>query len=162
MGLLTDEARAWAEQPFPDYVAEVGRTDIQRYSIAIGETDPVHFDVDAARDAGHPDVVAPPYFPYAIRSHAAHLVDRDGLTADGSAVADVPPIASQRAMAGETEITVGPPIHAGDTITLTKRIIDIFEKQGRSGDLVFVKTEFTFTNQDDEVVFLEQFTRIYR
>lgn len=162
MSLLTDEARAWATEPFPDHVTVVGRTDIRRYAQAIGETDPIHFDPGAAADAGHPDIVAPPYFPYVIRTHAAHLVERGELTADGSAMADVPPIASTRAMAGETEITVGPPIHAGDTITLRKRIIDVFEKQGRSGDLVFVKTEFTFTNQRDEVVFVERFTRIYR
>ena len=162
MGLLTDEARAWAEEPFPDFVLEVGRLEIQRYAMAIGETDAVHFDVDAARAAGHRDIPAPPYFPYVIRMHAAHLGGRDSLTPDGSAVADVPPIESQRAMAGETEIEVGPTIHAGDTITLEKRIIDIFEKQGRSGDLVFVKTEFRFTNQRGEVVFLERFTRIYR
>lgn len=162
MGLLTDEARAWADQSFPDYVTEVGRLEIQRYAMAIGESDPIYFDIEAARAAGHPDIPAPPYFPYVIRMHAAHLGGRDQLTPDGSAVADVPPIESQRAMAGETEIEVGGAIHAGDTITLRKRIIDIFEKQGRSGDLVFVKTEFSFTNQRDETVFLERFTRIYR
>ena len=162
MGLITDEARAWAEQSFPDYEVVVGRTDIRRFARAIGETDPIYFDVAAARAAGHPDLPAPPYFPYTVRNQATHLVDREGLAPDGSARGDVPPLPTTRAMAGETEIELGSQIHAGDTIRLEKRIIDLFEKEGRSGALVFVKTEFTFRNQDDAVVFSERFTRIYR
>ena len=162
MGLITDEARAWAEQSLPDYEVDVGRTDIQRFARAIGETDPIYFDVAAARSAGHPDLVAPAYFPYVIRNQAAHLVDRERLAPDGSARGDVPPLPTTRAMAGETEIELGPPIHAGDTITLEKRIMDLFEKEGRSGTLVFVKTEFTFRNQHGDAVFTERFTRIYR
>ena len=96
MGLLTDEARAWAEEPFPDYVVEIGRVEVQRYAQAIGETDRIYFDVDAARAAGHPDLPAPPYFPYVIRTQAAHMVERDQLAPDGSAIADVPPIESKR------------------------------------------------------------------
>jgi hydroxyacyl-ACP dehydratase HTD2-like protein with hotdog domain len=65
-------------------------------------------------------------------------------------------------MAGETTIDLGVPIHAGDTITLNKRIVELYEKTGRSGTLVFVKTEFVFTNQDGEQVMREHFTRIYR
>ena len=57
---------------------------------------------------------------------------------------------------------MGVPVHAGDRLLLRKQIIDLYEKSGRSGTLVFVKTEFVFTNQDDELVMREEFTRIYR
>ena len=162
MGLITDEARGWAQQAFPAFEFEIGRNDVRRFARAIGETDPVYFDVAAARAAGHPDLLAPPYFPYALRNQAAHLVDRGAIAADGSALADVPPLPTKRAMAGETEIELGPPIHAGDKLTLEKRIADLFEKEGRSGPLVFVKTEFTFRNENGTAVFSERFTRIYR
>lgn len=161
-GVLTDAARAWADEPFPTYVFEVGRNDIARYARAIGETDRRYYDPGAARASGHPDVVAPPYFPYTIRMQAANLVDRSNLEPDGSSSEDVPPVETDRAMAGETTIEVGVAIHAGDTITLEKRIVDLYEKSGRSGALVFVKQEFLFTNQEDEVVMREEFTRIYR
>lgn len=162
MGMITDEARAWAQEPFPDYTVTVSRTDIARYARAIGETDPMHFDPEAAQTAGHPDVPAPPYFPYTIRMQAANLVPKDDLASDGSATADVPPLPTTRAMAGETAIEFGVPVHAGDTITLHKEIVDLYEKEGRSGTLVFVVTEFTFTNQDGDLVMREAFTRIYR
>ena len=65
-------------------------------------------------------------------------------------------------MAGETSIDFGVAIHAGDTVTMHKRITDIFEKEGRSGTLVFVVMEFEFVNQNDDLVMRESFTRIYR
>ncbi len=162
MGIITDEARAWADEPFPPYQVTVGRTDIARYARAIGETSSIHYDVQAARAAGHADVVAPPYFPYTVRMQASNLVAKDQLAPDGSAVADVPPLPTTRAMAGETAIEFGVSVVAGDTLTMTKRIGELYEKEGRSGTLVFVVMEFTFTNQRNELVMRESFTRIYR
>ncbi|MDW3178877.1 MAG: MaoC family dehydratase N-terminal domain-containing protein [Acidimicrobiia bacterium] len=162
MGLLTDEARAWANEPFAPYEVTISATDIARYARAIGETDPIFYDAEAARAAGHRNVVAPPYFPYTIRMQAANLRDRSDLEPDGSSSEDVPPVETTRAMAGETKIEMGVPIAAGDTITLEKRIVDLYEKSGRSGDLVFVVQEFRFTNQDGALVMREEFTRIYR
>jgi len=162
MGVITGEARAWAAEPFREYETFVSRTDVARYARAIGETAPEHFDVVAARAGGHPDVVAPPYFPYTIRMQASNLIPKHDLAPDGSATADVPPLPTTRAMAGETSIEFGVPVHAGDTITLKKRITDLYEKEGRSGALVFVVMEFEFTNQDGELVMRESFTRIYR
>jgi acyl dehydratase len=162
MSLITEEARKWAEGGYPDFRFEVDRVSIARYAHAIGETDPIYFDVEAAREAGFEDVLAPPFFPYVIRMHAADLIPRNELEPDGSAGGDVPPVETTRAMAGETAIELGAPVIAGDEILLTKRITDMFEKTGRSGPMVFVTMEFTFTNQRDELVAREQFTRIYR
>ncbi|MFT7476000.1 MAG: acyl dehydratase [Verrucomicrobiales bacterium] len=162
MGLLTDEARAWAKEPFDPYEVMVSATDIARYARAIGETDAVFYDAEAARAAGHANVIAPPYFPYTIRMQAANLRDRSDLEPDGSSSEDVPPVETTRAMAGETKIEMGVPVIAGDTIRLEKRIVDIYEKSGRSGDLLFVVQEFRFTNQGGALVMREEFTRIYR
>lgn len=40
----------------------LGREKIREYARAVGETNPLHHDVAAARAAGHEDVVAPPMF----------------------------------------------------------------------------------------------------
>ena len=40
----------------------VGREKIREYAAAVGETNPLHHDVEAARAAGYADVVAPPMF----------------------------------------------------------------------------------------------------
>jgi len=43
-------------------VYAVGREKIREYARAVGETNPVHLDVEAARVAGYADLVAPPMF----------------------------------------------------------------------------------------------------
>ncbi len=42
---------------------EVSRVKIKEFAAAIGDSNPIYRDREAARAAGHPDVVAPPTFP---------------------------------------------------------------------------------------------------
>lgn len=162
MGVITDEARTWADREYPSYTFTVEARDIRKYALAIGASDAIHFVPEAAKEAGYRDVVAPSMFPYVIRMQAYNLVDRAHLEADGSPTDDVPPLHTRRAMAGETSIELGAPVVAGDVITVEKALLDMNEKEGRSGPLVFVQMEFRFTNQDGAMVAIEQFTRIYR
>ena len=160
--VITDDVRAWAEREYPEFDYLVTATDIARFAHATAETDPIHFDKAHAVAAGHADVVAPTMFPYVIRMHGSTLVPRDEIELDGSPRSDVPPLSSRRAVAGETSIEIGAPIVAGDSITVHKRLAAIYEKEGRSGPMVFVEMEFTLTNQNGERVAVERFTRIYR
>jgi acyl dehydratase len=162
MPVITEEARRWADREYPEFEMQVTATDIARFAYATGETDPIHFDRAAAMAAGYPDVVAPTLFTYVVRMHASALVPPDELEPDGSPRADVPPLPTRRAMAGETRVVLGERVVAGDVIRVQKRLAQMYEKEGRSGPLVFVEMEFTFTNQRDELVARENFTRIYR
>lgn len=162
MPVITEEARKWAEREYPRFEMTVTATDIAKFAHATGETNPIHFDREAAAAAGYPGVVAPTLFPYVIRMHASALVPPDQLEADGSPRGDVPPLPTRRAMAGETSVEFGERIVAGDVISVEKRLARMYEKEGRSGPLVFVEMEFTFTNQRGELVARESFTRIYR
>ncbi len=40
----------------------VGREKVREYAEAVGETNPLHLDPEAARAAGYADVIAPPMF----------------------------------------------------------------------------------------------------
>lgn len=162
MGVITEEARAWADREYPPFSMTVTATDIAKFAYATGETNPIHFDREAAVAAGHSDVVAPTLFTYVVRMHASTLVPPEDLEPDGSPSADVPPLPTRRAMAGETKVVLGAPVVAGDVISVEKRLAGMYEKEGRSGPLVFVEMEFTFTNQRGEMVSRENFTRIYR
>ena len=44
------------------------------------------------------------------------------------------------------------PVYAGDTLTASSHLKDVYAKTGRSGTMVFVVWETTFRNQHDEVV----------
>src|SRR3981081_4963465 len=51
-----------AGKTYEPKVYAVGREKVREYAYAVGETNPVHLDVEAARAAGYADVVAPPMF----------------------------------------------------------------------------------------------------
>ncbi|GAB47900.1 FAS1-like dehydratase domain-containing protein [Mobilicoccus pelagius] len=55
----------------------VGREHVRAFAAAVGATDPVHHDVEAARAAGFADVVAPPTFAVVVaqRCEAAYIAD---------------------------------------------------------------------------------------
>ncbi len=46
----------------PTVTVQVERGQIRFFAKALGETNPVHSDIDAARAAGYPDLAAPPSF----------------------------------------------------------------------------------------------------
>jgi acyl dehydratase len=162
MTLITEEARRWADRTYPDVEFTVDARDIAKYAVAIGADDPIHFEREAAVEAGYRDVVAPSMFCYVIRMQAYNLVTKDRLEPDGSPSDDVPPLETKRAMAGETNLEILAPVTAGDVITVSKNLVDMYEKSGRSGPLVFVDMEYVFTNSHGEQVARERFTRIYR
>jgi acyl dehydratase len=126
----------------------VGREKIKEYARAVGETNPVHLDVQAARAAGYADVAAPPMFAV-IYSGAAV----------GPPLFD-PELELNFAMMvhGGQEFEWGPPVVAGDEITTTASVKDIHERDGR-GYYVF---ESISTNQRGEQVCRGTWTNIVR
>ena len=159
--LLTDATRRWADRTYPVQHVTVAAGDIRRFAMATGETDPIHFDPEAARAAGFRDVVAPPMFYVYLRVLPNHLRPRDQLEPDGSPSEDIPPVAITGAMAGETELEVDGYLCAGDEVACHKRLVDLTEKVGRSGPLLFLLFEYRYEVAGRTVV-RERFTRILR
>ena len=105
---------------YPATTYAVGREKIREYAYAVGETNPLYLDVDAARAAGYADVVAPPMFAvvYAGRALAPALFDPEvGI--------DFPNMLH----AGQ-EFRWGPLVVAGDEIDTTTTVKDIEERGG--------------------------------
>ena len=96
----------------PSAVYEVGREKIAEFAAAIGDPDPVYRDPEAARTAGHPDVIAPPTFAIVLSLGAADVVVEDP---------DVG-IDYSRVVHGEQRFTHHRPITAGDRLVATASI----------------------------------------
>jgi len=87
----------------------------------------------------------------------------DELKEDGMPqVALLPPLKATRTMAGGNEVEFFRPMRPGDRITRVGKIVDMTEKEGRSGPLVFTVFENRYTNQDGELVAVERLTAISR
>jgi acyl dehydratase len=133
---------------YPPVVYAVGREKIREYADAVGETNPLHHDLDAARAAGYDDLVAPPMFVvvYAGRSVVAGIFDPD--------------VGINLAMmlhAGQ-EFRWGPVVVAGDEITSTGTVKDIAER----GGMGFYVFETVSENQRGEIVCTATWTNIVR
>ena len=133
---------------YPPVAYEVGLEKIREYARAVGETNPVYHDREAAKAAGFRDVVAPPMFCVVYSAPAL-----------GPGVLD-PEVGINLAtmVHGGQEFTWGEPVCVGDVITTTLTVADIHERDGK-GFYVF---DSLSTNQQDDVVVRGTWTDIVR
>ena len=132
--------KKWIGHDLPESVLSLDRSRLQFFAKAIGETDPVYTDPAAARDAGYPDLPAPPSFLFAaeLDSGAAfRLIELLQI-----------PIA--KLLHGEQGYTYKRVACAGDTVTVRSTIADIYDK--KNGALEFVVKTSRAINQRQELV----------
>ena len=144
MALKTDAVgKEW-----PATTYQVGREKIKEYASVLGIENPVHFDVEAAREAGFRDVVAPPMFAVVYSSPAL-----------GPAMFDPEVGMNFAAMVhGGQTFEWDEPACSGDEITTTAKCLSIEEKLG-NGFYVF---ETISVNQDGAEVVRGTWTNIVR
>jgi acyl dehydratase len=126
----------------------VGREKVREYAHAVGETNPLHLDPDAARSAGHVDVVAPPMFAVVYTSPVI-----------GPAMLD-PEVGMDfaRMVHGAQEFDWGALVVAGDEITTEVELADVSER----GGMGFYVFESRSDNQHGERVSTGKWTCIVR
>jgi acyl dehydratase len=93
----------------------VGREKIREFARAVFATNTVNYDVDAARAAGHSDVVAPPTFPIVIQERTLAQ-----LLAEPDAGIDF-----TRVVHGDQRFTYTRPIVAGDELTAVLTVASV-------------------------------------
>ena len=93
----------------------VGREKIREFARAVLATSPLNFDVEAARAAGHADLVAPPTFPVVVQeSTLAQLLAEPDAGIDFS-----------RVVHGDQRFTYTRPVVAGDELTATLTVSSV-------------------------------------
>ena len=105
---------------------------------SLGEKGPAFTSDDGAKALGYPGIIAPPTLcSIYVREVQLPDVGLDFGKVQMHAGQRVQPIA---------------PVYAGDTLTASSHLKEVYAKTGRSGTMVFVVWETTFRNQNDEVV----------
>jgi acyl dehydratase len=126
------------ELPATTLTVDAGR--LRFFAKAIGETSPLYTDVDAAKAAGYADLPVPPTFLFAIELENP---DQFGWVADQG-------IDPRFVLHGEQSFTYHSIAHAGDTLTATPRIVDVYSKKG--GALEFIVKNTAVTRADGSAV----------
>jgi acyl dehydratase len=126
---------------------EVTKEHILSFCEAIGDTNPLFTDEEAARAGPYGGLIAPPAFYTSIRTGG-------GL--------------DPKLRYGNLTLNAGQhweyhaPIRPGDTITARTKVHDIYEKTGRTGRMVFLVRRTTYTNQRGEVVAVSDASLVHR
>ena len=126
---------------------EVEKGMIKRFAIAIGDPNPVYYDEEFARTTSYGGIVAPPTFMFEWNHHRHNVLPPEERRTVFSSLEHQP-----RSLRGINEYEVVRPVRPGDTIKTKARITEAYEKQGRSGQLVFMVVETDFFNQKEELL----------
>jgi len=143
--VITDEMRAVVNVESEPLVSDVEKGAILKFARAIGDSNPLYTDEDAARNSRFGGLIAPPTFLRSCPSGPA----RAHVTSPYSANLD-----------GGSEWEYFEPVRVGDRITVTTYVSEMFERPGRLGNMLFIVRETKYVNQDDKTVALQRGTGI--
>jgi acyl dehydratase len=127
------------EQPVEYFDIEKGH--LKTFADAIGDPNPLWTDIEYAKKSKYGTLIAPPTF----------LIDA-GIIKLGDKLIALEDENSGGFINGSTEIEYMLPIKLGDTIKTTAKLIDIKEKEGKSGKLLFMTIEVNYYNQNGDLV----------
>ncbi|MBU2942878.1 MaoC family dehydratase N-terminal domain-containing protein [Shimia thalassica] len=134
----------------------VERGAVAFFAETIGETNPIHFDADAARAAGHPDVVTPATYPVVIEMAAAKIGKRNGVPD----TQDVIKVDNRYVLHGSESYTYHGPIYAGDTVEVISRVKSFADAKG--GALEIANLELEIRHPERGVLAVAERTLIHR
>ncbi|MBB5166725.1 MaoC family dehydratase N-terminal domain-containing protein [Mycobacterium sp. AZCC_0083] len=136
--MAVDAAFIGTQLPATTLTVDAGR--LRFFAKAIGETNPLYTDVAVAKAAGYADLPVPPTFLFSIElenpDQFRWVVDQG--------------IDPRFVLHGEQSFTYHSIAHAGDTLTATPRIVDVYSKKG--GALEFIVKNTTVTRADGSAV----------
>ncbi len=145
---ITDEIRSMLNVERDVMVSPpIEANDIRKWAIAVywPETPPrLFWDEPYAKASRWGGIIAPQEFnPF------AWPIERREATRIGGPQGKGP---GQRGMNGGSEATYGVPMRPGDVIRSSTQLVDVYEKTGRLGVMMFVVNETTWTNPHGEKV----------
>jgi acyl dehydratase len=149
--LIPDETLARVGELLAEPVTvRIDQREAQRYALAVGDENPVYFDEEAARAAGHRGLAVPPTFVTHAVVPPRPLGDLrpDGLWRNRGEVR----LSVERIMFGGEEWEMVEPVCADDVITAETRLAAVDQKDGSKGPFVRIVRETTFSREDGDGV----------
>lgn len=153
--LITDELKKLIGMSWEPQIFKVEEGAIKRYAEAIDDPNPLYHDVEYARKSKYGRLICPPGFTGWPEKKAGML----GIQVSEVLIAAGAP---SRPVDGSVEFKFFLPIGAGDILVETTKILNITERETKSGKALFAQVEYTFVNQNGAVALRCVATYIYR
>ncbi|PYM12792.1 MAG: MaoC family dehydratase [Candidatus Rokuibacteriota bacterium] len=133
--------KAIVGKEYPPYTVTVERGRIKDFARAIGDLNPFYLDDEVGRCSAWGDIIAPPTFATTFRDESRSAAMLADLGVDIS-----------RVLHGEQEFEIHRQLQPGQTYLCRTKVLDIYEKAGRSGPMAFIVRETAVTDRDNEIV----------
>ena len=142
---ITPEMRAAVGVESAPHVNEVEKGAIIKFAVAIGDTNPIFTDEQAARNSRYGGIIAPPTFFRTMSSGSMKVDVKSPYPAN---------------LDGGSEWEYYEPVRPGDRISVTMMVSNIFERPGRLGNMLFIQRESKYVNQFGRTVAIQRTTGI--
>lgn len=120
-------------------VYEIEKGMIRRYVQAIDDPNPLWQDEEYANKSQYGGIIAPPTFVLVIGFEQIQQQMSQS-------------IPYQTVLHGSSDLECYQPIRPGDVVTVTTKITNIRQRQGKMGKMVFMTFDTTYKNQRQELV----------
>ena len=157
--LITAEIKAMVgkEKVYENW-DEIGRGQIKRFALAVGDNNPLYFDEEYAGKSRYQGITAPPTMIFEMSHNIGAEMGEDGSPEDAWGRLPSP---FKNIIRGGNEYEFYQPVRPGDVISTANKIVQIYERPGKAGTMVFMINELTYYNQRGEKLGLNRETVIF-
>ncbi|MCZ6891989.1 MAG: MaoC family dehydratase N-terminal domain-containing protein [Chloroflexi bacterium] len=135
---------------------EVGRGIIRMFAMAIDDLNPLYVNPEVAARGPYGDLVAPPTLVCETFQYYTGRVDAEGSYADRVRL----PLGQE--IRASNDYVFHRPVRPSDVVTARWKIGDIYEREGRTGHLLFLLVDISYTNQHGELLAENRETMVNR
>lgn len=130
-----------------EYVFDVEKRHVQTFAAAIGDKNPIYNNEDYASKSAYEGLVVPPTFLIAMNNGDAEMpLDLD----------------HRRMLHGEQEFIYHKPVRIGDRLICQMKVSDLYDKEGKSGKMQFLKLDTEMKDAKGELVCVSRMNIVYR
>lgn len=164
--MIPESIKKLTGKPFSTTVFEIEKEPVRRFADAVGDMNLLYYDAGYASKTGYGSIIAPPGYISSQWYWGGNIPVKENLPGEFSGMTDILHAMAEagyiQAIDTGIEYEFYRPVKVGDTITATSVIINIAER-GKDGEkAVYLFTETTYTNQDNETVAVSRVTSTHR
>ena len=152
---IKDEWKSQVGVDSPPWIYEVTTTSVRAFARGVGYTDPVYYDIDAAKAAGYRNLPAPPCY----LGTPVFIPGKSDDTFSGPLTAGVNflQFGLVNILDGGTEVEYFDAICAGDTLTAVNRLVGLDVRESKAlGQMLILSFEMEYKNQSCNVVMISR------
>jgi len=144
---LADNIRALVGLTAEPVVTEVERGAIKRFCEAVGDSNPLFTDAEYAKNGPYGNVICPPgFFGWPTKPVATMSEPQATMVAE-FAKSGFPGL-----LDGAIDYEFYMPVYPGDVLVSSAKIVDVYEREVKSGKSLFGVIEIIYINQNGDMV----------